>query len=110
MSARREYRIASVATRIQRFDRKWWPEPNSGCHIWAGMLDRHGYGKLNVKGRTLAAHRLAWELKNGPIPAGMQIDHRCRITCCVNPKHMEVVTFAENYRRRVFTKRRAPRK
>lgn len=38
------------------------------------------------------AHRVAYELLIGPIPAGMTLDHLCRNRLCVNPVHLEAVT------------------
>jgi hypothetical protein len=71
------------------------------CWLWTASLSR-GYGQLKVggrKGHTRKAHRLAWELTNGPIPPGMTIDHLCFTPACQNPAHMEVVTPSENSRR-----------
>jgi hypothetical protein len=42
------------------------------------------------------AHRLAWELINGPVPGGMQLDHLCRNRGCVSPSHLELTTQREN--------------
>lgn len=67
-----------------------------GCWLWTGALDHAGYGKLWSKGRYQRAHRLAYEAWVGPIPEGMQLDHLCRTRHCVNPKHLEPVTGAEN--------------
>lgn len=77
------------------------PEPNSGCLLWLGSVDRGGYGKVWVKdgpgrGTYRKVHRVAWEAANGPIPAGLQIDHKCRVRSCVNTAHLEAVTHAEN--------------
>lgn len=47
------------------------------------------------------AHRMAYEELVGPIADGLQIDHLCRVRCCVNPAHLEPVTQAENIRRGV---------
>lgn len=72
------------------------PEPNSGCHLWIGGLDRDGYGKKSNLGKMQLAHRLVYEMEHGEIPKGFTLDHLCRIRSCVNPRHMEVVTSREN--------------
>lgn len=68
---------------------------DAGCWVWTGGVDRHGYGYW---GRALA-HRRMYEQHVGPIPAGLEIDHLCRNTLCVNPEHLEPVTHAENVAR-----------
>ena len=50
-------------------------------------------------GRVHYAHRIAFQFFRGPIPAGLQIDHLCRVKLCVNPAHLEPVTASENIRR-----------
>jgi hypothetical protein len=75
------------------------PEPNSGCHLWLAALSTDGYAQLSVQGRNRNAHIVAYELAKGPVPDGMQIDHLCRLHCCVNPDHLEAVTGSENVRR-----------
>lgn len=73
------------------------PEPNSGCHLWLGSLDRDGYGRVRCAGAEYRpAHRLAYEAENGPVPKGLVLDHKCRVRCCVNPSHLEPVTNREN--------------
>lgn len=52
-----------------------------------------------VDGRLVRAHRFSYERAVGPIPAGLQIDHLCRVRACVNPAHLEPVTCGENVRR-----------
>lgn len=72
------------------------PEPNSGCWLWEGYIQPNGYSRPGAFGRYYLGHRLAYELAKGPIPNGMQIDHRCRIRCCVNPDHLRILTCQQN--------------
>lgn len=86
--------------RIETFWERANPEPNSGCWLWSGHLDRNGYSRLSVEtGKQVFAHRWAYEKFRGPIPAGMVLDHLCRVPSCVNPDHLEIVTIGENVRR-----------
>lgn len=71
-----------------------------GCWLWTGTVNRSGYGTLRIGDRGAAlAHRWSYEHHVGPIPAGLHIDHLCRVRHCVNPAHMEPVTPEENQRR-----------
>lgn len=79
-----------------RLDNLSIPEPNTGCHIWLGAVDRRGYGKITIGGRTVAAHRVAYEAANGPIPAGLNLCHRCDLPACINPDHLRPGTQLEN--------------
>jgi hypothetical protein len=42
------------------------------------------------------AHRIAWELTNGPIPAGLFVCHHCDTPGCVRPDHLFLGTAQEN--------------
>lgn len=82
-----------------RFWNRVMPEPNSGCWIWIGGQSDNGYGAYWVKTTNVGAHRISYEAHKGPIEDGMHIDHLCRVRCCVNPDHLEVVTPKENLHR-----------
>jgi hypothetical protein len=41
-------------------------------------------------------HRIIYQHLVGPVPEGQQLDHICRVRCCVNPAHLEPVTQREN--------------
>jgi HNH endonuclease len=68
------------------------------CWNWKGCL-RNGYGLVKMKGKMRQASRVAFELVKGEIPDGLEIDHICQNTLCVNPDHLEAVTHRENVRR-----------
>lgn len=77
-------------------------ESPSGCWLWRNP-SRNGYGYIWVteQRRSQPAHRFSYETFVGAIPAGMQIDHLCRVRNCVNPRHLEAVTGRENILRGV---------
>lgn len=85
----------------ERMDRYSIPEPNTGCLLWLAQIDRDGYGRVWLDGKKRGAHVVAYELLNGPVPEGLEIDHICRMRCCVNPEHMEPVTSKVNTSRGV---------
>lgn len=74
-------------------------ETATGCAEWTGSRLPSGYGRLRLAHRSVYAHRFFYEATVGPIPPGLQIDHRCRNRSCVNVAHLEVVTAQENIRR-----------
>lgn len=84
------------------------------CWPWLGRRGRNGYGIAVIpmsRGEGTSAHRLVWELLNGPVPDGWQVDHLCHDPascalgsacphrCCVNPTHLEPVTPKTNLMR-----------
>lgn len=77
---------------LERFDAKWVPEPNTGCWLWLGAVSPTGYARLASKPGSAQAHRRSWEFHKGPVPAGLVLDHMCRVRSCVNPDHLRVVT------------------
>ncbi len=86
---------------LERFAEKYIPEPNTGCWLWTGAVSSRGYGQIHSgpgrdSGRLLYAHRVSYEMEYGPIGAGLELDHLCRVPCCINPRHLRAVTHKEN--------------
>jgi hypothetical protein len=91
--------IVRAAPHRNRFRRKIKLDPATGCYLWQGSTDNHGYGQLSVggrKGRPRKAHRITWELARGPIPAGMNVLHTCDTPACVRIGHLFLGTQADN--------------
>ena len=72
----------------------------SGCVVWTGATNRKGYGVLGVNGRTVMAHRYAWERERGRIPDGAVLDHTCWERACCNVDHLRLATPAQNTQNR----------
>lgn len=71
----------------RRLDAGSQPEPNSGCLLWTGYINRDGYGRLRVGRKKMLAHRVAWLLDHS-IPSGMCVLHRCDVPSCINIRHL----------------------
>lgn len=92
-----------MPTSIQRFFAKIEIATN-GCWNWtAGTRGRitpaGSYGAFSDGGKDFLAHRWAYETLVGPIPEGLEIDHACNNTMCVNPTHLRPATHWENVMR-----------
>ncbi len=77
---------------------------DDGCWVYQGYCNpESGYGQIHSSlpetSRTLTVHVAVWMYFEGPIPAGLELDHLCRVPACCNPGHLELVTHAENLRR-----------
>lgn len=84
-------------------DTRYWekvprrPDDPDACWFWCGALTGTGYGRFWLPGgRVVAAHRYAWSLAHGPVPAGTVLAHSCDEASCVRPDHLEPVDQADN--------------
>lgn len=76
--------------KVSRSDQK-------GCRIWLGAKAvASGYGQFKVNRIIRFAHRVAYELFNGPISNGKIVMHTCNVRLCVEPSHLKLGTRAEN--------------
>ncbi len=81
---------------LDRFHEKYVTDAVTGCMIWTAHRNADGYGQFGVDGKTVSAHRFAYEQFVGAIPDGLVIDHLCRNRACCNPHHLRVCTRREN--------------
>ena len=100
----------ATASPIKTAEERFWANVNKNgpvpayrpalgpCWLWTASVHRKkgGYGRLGVNGRYVLAHCFAYELLVGPVRDGLELDHLCRVTRCVNPAHLEPVTHAVN--------------
>lgn len=80
---------------VERFWRNLTPGSPDECWEWQGQMSRK-YGVLSISRVPRLAHRLSYELHNGPIPDGMSVCHSCDNPVCCNPSHLWIGTHADN--------------
>lgn len=104
--ASRKARLAAMTQKMKVVTSQYVDTP---CWLYKGWTDDYGYGRFSIpregdttgKKRThVYVHRMVWEMQYGPIPAGMEPDHKCYNRNCVRPSHLEIVSHEENIRRR----------
>lgn len=82
----------------EREKARFWTkvEDTRTCWNWRSSFSRNGYGVFGFKGKSLKAHRVAYELVNGKIPQGLNVLHTCDNPKCINPDHLWVGTQGDN--------------
>lgn len=91
---------------LDAFERRFIPEPMSGCWLWTGnyFSKRGSYGCFTMRPAgifMMRAHRLSWILYRGPIDPTLHVLHRCDNPGCVNPDHLFLGNQSSNMRDKV---------
>lgn len=70
----------------------------SRCWLWLGGPDPStlAYGQLRLNGRVQLAHRVAFAIEQGVVPAGAVVMHSCDNPRCVRPSHLTCGSQREN--------------
>lgn len=80
---------------VERLEKASGPD---ACWVWPRKLNDVGRGRVWIGDKLKLAHRAVWEIRKGPIPAGMMLCHTCDNPSCVNPNHLYVGTHRDNMR------------
>ena len=78
------------------FERHYTPEPNSGCWLWLGNIDKAGYGRFAIRRHNIGPHRFSLQIATREEGADLHACHRCDTPSCVNPEHLFWATQSEN--------------
>lgn len=92
--------MATIPERVLNRVRSRASIDSNGCWIWPGTTSGSGYGVISWSEsgeiHRWVTHRVTFTSLVGPIPAGLELDHLCRVRRCCNPAHLEPVTRREN--------------
>lgn len=87
--------------RIEKLMANCEPCPTTGCWLWTGKLNSHGYGLVCHTRKVHFVHRESFILFKGPITE-QAVDHLCNNRSCFNPLHLDQCSVGENVRRGAY--------
>lgn len=81
---------------------RFWTKVNKtgGCWIWTAGRINSTYGHFTMDSTSFLAHRVSFTWEHGPIPDGVEIDHKCHNKACVRPSHLRHATTKQNQENR----------
>jgi len=91
-----------------RLEAKFIRRSSEECWLWTAGKNNQGYGQIREGGLLpkKLAHRVSYELYVGKLGDSDCVLHKCDTPSCVNPSHLFVGTFKDNYNDMVAKGRR----
>lgn len=80
----------------ERFWSKVDKRSEDECWLWRASTWGIGYGSFRLRGKSLSAHRFAYEDAFGESPGTLCVLHKCDNPPCCNPKHLFLGTNQDN--------------
>lgn len=88
--------MEASASDIERFMKFVSPEALTGCWLWTGAADHHGYGRFGLSSTVVKTHRFSAAVFKRHDITGLDVCHHCDTPSCVNPLHLFVGTAKDN--------------
>jgi hypothetical protein len=76
------------------------------CWPWRGSTNK-GYGQFSFNGKPVGSHIMSYNLFRGTLKSGEVVRHSCDNPICVNPRHLDSGTHADNVADKVSRGRQA---
>lgn len=100
-------RLCCNPAHLRLLDTDFWANVDirgeDDCWEWMGSYRSNGYGQYGLNGENIIAHRMAYELRYGPIGKmengkSLHVCHKCDNPKCCNPNHLFLGTPRDNVR------------
>lgn len=82
-----------------RFHKTYEIDSDSGCWNHNSYISSNGAANIKYKKKSISLHKFSWLIHYGEPKVGECIVRKCKNKACINPLHLESITYAEKTRR-----------